>query len=172
MQKDTDENTGTGAEPPALPLQTEFGRVRDVQASDAARIIEMVGKLAQHHDDVAAISPDLLRRDVFGAAPWIYILVAETRDALIGYVALCGLSRLQFGQRGMDMHHLFIEDGWRGHGVGRSLVAASKIKAINLSCSYMTVSTHPDNHKAQAFYRALGFACSTPLPRFSLQLAA
>lgn len=69
------------------------------------------------------------------------------------------------------MHHLFTEAAFRGRGVGRSLVEASKITATALSCGYMTVGTHPDNHEAQAFYESLGFQRKDAHPpRFSIQL--
>ncbi|WP_182912809.1 GNAT family N-acetyltransferase [Paracoccus onubensis] len=157
----------------SLPLQTEFGVVRCARPTDAERIVQMVGKLAAHHGDTPALTADDLARDVFVANPWIYVLVAEARGELIGYSALCGLTRLQFGWRGMDMHHLFTEAAYRGRGVGRSLIAASKIKAIALSCSYLNVGTNPDNHKAQVFYEILGFERkNTHPPLFSIRLAS
>jgi ribosomal protein S18 acetylase RimI-like enzyme len=155
----------------SLPLQTDFGTVRCACPADAERIVQMVGNLASHHSDTPAITADDLIRDVFGVNPWIYMLVAEAGNELIGYVALCGLTRLQFGLRGMDMHHLFTEAAFRGRGVGHSLVEASKIRAIALSCHYLTVGTHPDNHRAQSFYEALGFERKDAHPpRFSIQL--
>ncbi|WP_313353143.1 GNAT family N-acetyltransferase [Paracoccus sp. (in: a-proteobacteria)] len=155
----------------SLPLQTDFGMVRCALPTDAERIVQMVGTLASHHGDTPAITINDLARDVFGVNPWIYVLVAQAGKDLIGYAALCGLTRLQFGLRGMDMHHLFTEAAFRGRGVGQRLVEASKIKAISLSCSYLTVGTHPNNHRAQAFYAALGFERKDAHPpRFSMQL--
>ena len=157
----------------SLTLQTKFGSVRCARVADTERIISMVEKLAAHHDDTPALTADALIRDIIGVNPWIYVLVAEAQDELIGYAALCGLTRLHFGLRGMDIHHLFTEAAFRGRGVGRNLVAASKIKAIALSCSYLTVGTNPDNHKAQVFYESLGFERKDAHPpRFSIQLGS
>ncbi|MFT4150828.1 MAG: GNAT family N-acetyltransferase [Paracoccaceae bacterium] len=155
----------------SLRLQTDFGTVRSAHLTDAQRIVQMVGMLASHHGDITTITVDELSRDVFGVNPWIYILVAEAGKELVGYAALCRLARLQFGLRGMDMHHLFTEATFRGRGVGHRLVEASKIMATSLSCSYLTVGTHPDNRRAQAFYAALGFERKDAHPpRFSIQL--
>jgi GNAT superfamily N-acetyltransferase len=133
----------------------------------------MVGKLAAHHGDTSILRPADIERVVFGPTPWIYVLVAETASDLVGSAAMCGLIRLQLGMRGIDMHHLFTEAAFRGQGVGRSLVDACKIKALSLSCGYMTVGTHPDNHAAQAFYEALGFERGNGSPpRFSIQLGS
>jgi len=86
---------------------------------------------------------------------------------------MCGLIQLQFGARGMDMHHLFTEPDFRGRGVGRSLVYACKVEAKSLSCRYLAVGTHPNNHEAQAFYSSLGFERrDAHPPRFSIRLDA
>lgn len=154
-----------------LPLHTDFGMVRSARSEDTERVVQMVGKLTTHHGDTPALTADDLARDLFGENPWIYVLVAEAGDDLVGYAAICGLIRLQFGMRGMDLHHLFTEAAFRGRGVGHSLVEACKLKAISLSCRYLTVGTHPDNHKAQSFYEGLGFERKDAHPpRFSIQL--
>jgi GNAT superfamily N-acetyltransferase len=155
----------------SLPLKTGFGIVRCASPADANRVVQMIEKLARHHGDTPAITTDDLFRDVFGVNPWIHALVAEADGDLIGYAALCGLTQLQFGLRGMDLHHLFTEVTFRDRGVGHNLVEACKIKAISLSCSYLTVSTHPDNHRAQTFYATLGFERrDAHPPRFSIRL--
>lgn len=154
-----------------LPLKTGFGLIRFARRTDAERIVEMAGKLANHHGDTPTLTVDDLIRDISGKNPWLYVLVAEADGELVGYAGLCRLIQLQFGLRGMDMHHLFTEASLRGQGVGHSLVDASKITARALSCSYMAVGTHPDNHKAQAFYEKLGFERRDAHPtRFSIRL--
>ena len=155
----------------SLSLPTTFGVIRSARPADSQRILQMIGQLAAHHGDTATLTHDDLSRDLFGEKPWISIVVAEMGDKLIGYAAMCGLIQLQFGARGMDMHHLFAEAAFRGLGVGRSLVEACKIEAITLSCRYLTVGTHPDNHEAQAFYMSLGFERrDAHPPRFSIKL--
>ena len=140
-----------------LPSFADFGAVRRARVADAARIVEMVGALAAHHGDASTLTADDLTRDAFGRRPWIHVLVADTGAALAGYAVLYGLVQLQFGARGMEMHHLFTEAGFRGRGVGCSLVDACKIEAISHACRYLAVSTDPDNRDAQAFYEARGF---------------
>ena len=151
--------------------ETSFGLVREACSTDMVCILRMVQSLAAHHGDEAKLTSDDLTRDAFSDDPWISILVAEANGELAGYAVLCGLIKFQFGERGMDMHHLFVERGFRGLGIGRSIVAACKIKAASLSCRYLAVGTHPDNTDAQAFYTSLGFQPrdSHP-PRFSIRL--
>lgn len=158
-------------EPPQLPLLTGFGVIRRTRPSDIGRIVQMVECLAAHHGDRAELTSDQLARDLFGETPWIFALVAEAEGQLVGSAAMCGMIRLQLGMRGMDLHHLFTEAGLRGRGIGRCLIEACKIEAAAMSCRYMTVGTHPDNLKAQAFYTSLGIERrDAHPPRFVIQL--
>lgn len=145
--------------------------IRPATPADLAELLTMVHALARHHDDTPDVTEADLARDLFGAPPWLQVLVAEEGRRLAGYAALQSLSQLQFGRRGMDLHHLFVQPAARGLGLGRALVSASIAHATALGCRYLTVSTHPDNHAAQAFYLALGFAArSAGAPRFALAL--
>lgn len=140
---------------------------RDAVQTDVPRLLFMVRALAAHHDDIPKVSAESLERDVFGEIPWLYIVVLEVNKEIAGYAALCPLAQLQDGVRGIDMHHLFINDGFRGRGLGRQLIEATVQKAADLSCTYMMVGTHPDNRNAQAVYLACGFDERTGAhPRF------
>ncbi len=157
--------------PLPLPVPTGFGVIRRAGATDLERIVQMVTQLAKHHGDTPTVTHDDLVRDVFCSDPWIFIVVAEMDKELIGYAAMCGSVQLQFGARGMDIHHLFTEARFRRQGVGQRLVEACKIEATSLSCRYLTVGTHPKNHEAQRFYMSLGFERrDAHPPRFSIPL--
>ena len=140
--------------------------IRSVQEADLPCVLEMIHALAAHHGDSAATTLDDLRRDMLGPSAWVQALVAPG----LGYAALTPLVQLQFGVRGMDLHHLFIVPAARGRGVGRALVAASKAHAKAQGCRYLAVGTHPENRAAQQMYLALGFdALERPGPRFRMK---
>jgi ribosomal protein S18 acetylase RimI-like enzyme len=141
---------------PSLPHLSTFGQVRMAHPSDADAVVEMAHKLAAHHGDTASLSHADLLGQAFSDPPWIYLIIAEADSLPVGYV-LCGLLQPYFGARSFDMHHLFAETAFRGRGVGTSLVEACKLKAKEMSCAYLTVSTHPENLAAQRFYEAKGF---------------
>lgn len=148
-------------------------RVRDAEPIDAARIVEMVEALAAHHGDSANVSLGELLRDIFGPTPWIYAVVAEDEaGVVIGYAVLSPLVKLQFGQRGLDLHHLYVAPSERGRGVGAALITAAKDKARALRCSYLAVVADPSNLAAQAFYDAQGFERRPSYPpRFVYRIA-
>jgi GNAT superfamily N-acetyltransferase len=146
--------------------------VRKAVLDDIPRLLVMVHKLAQHHGDVATVSAEQLQRDMFGEHLWVRGLIATAAEKPIGYAIMCPLVQIQFGARGMDMHHLFVESEWRGKGVGHLLTVACLQEAKELGCKYMAVGTHPDNIAAQNFYSAQGFEHVSKFgPRYRKSLA-
>ncbi|MGC1495532.1 MAG: GNAT family N-acetyltransferase [Sulfitobacter sp.] len=142
-------------------------------ASDLPAVLDMIHALAAHHDDVATLSLGTLRRDVLGDAPWIKLIIAQSGPELLGYAALYPLAQLQFGVRGMDMHHLFVKADARGRGVGKALIKASIDHAKAAQCRFLMVGTHPDNLPAQQMYISAGFSSMPePGPRFRMKFDA
>ena len=147
--------------------------IRPAKAGDLPQVLEMIRALAAHHGDCATLTHQTLERDVLCDTPWITVLVAETLGGMLGYAALCPLVQLQFGLRGMDMHHLYVVPEVRGQGIGSALIHASIAQAGRKGCRYMTVGTNPENTIAAEVYRAAGFeALPPPGPRFGVRLGA
>ncbi len=128
----------------------------------------MIRDLAAHHGDEMPLTLDQLDQE---GRDWHRILVARADDNVVGYASLLPLGQLQFGVRGMDLHHLFVASEHRGEGIGSALIAASIGLSRALSCQYLTVGTHPDNKVAAQIYLKAGF---DPLPnsgpRFRMRL--
>ncbi len=131
--------------------------IRAAKRHDLPELNEMIAALAAHHNDAAAITPEKLERDLFGDMPWITAIVADTGEGLIGYAILVPLYRAQEGDRGMDVHHLFVRDGHRGHGIGQHLVARARELARNAGCGYLSVSAATGNFAAHRFYEQMDF---------------
>ena len=131
--------------------------IRPAALPDLPALLVLVEALTRHHGDEPRATLDSLARDFFGAEPWFRVLVAELGGLVVGYAALLPRARLGFGQRGLDLHHLFVARGCRGRAIGAALVAASVDLAKESGCDYMVVGTHADNAAAQAYYPRLGF---------------
>ncbi|MDB5660302.1 MAG: hypothetical protein JWS10_2917 [Cypionkella sp.] len=146
--------------------------IRAATPADLPQLCTMVHALADYHGDTATATVADLRRDLFGATPWLHALVFAEPRRLLGYAALTQLARVQYGQRGMDLHHLYVCTDYRGDGIGKALLAATLDYARHNNASYVTVTTLPGNAIAQAFYLAQGFqpAPTTGL-RYALNLA-
>jgi ribosomal protein S18 acetylase RimI-like enzyme len=160
---------------------------RNARKADLPQLLDMVCLLARHHHDTPELTLEQLRALIFGPDKWISVIVAEqipgtgpgtatasdagtppvsgacvdtgtgTGPVLVGYAALCPRIQLQLGLRGIDLHHLFVRHNMRAQGVGSLLVKAAEKMARARGCSYMAVSTHPENITAQHIYLAQGF---------------
>ncbi|WP_222869336.1 Aminoglycoside N(6')-acetyltransferase type 1 [Roseobacter fucihabitans] len=148
-----------------------YGMIRPAREHDLEVVRDMISSLASHHGDVATLTSAQLARDILGPRPWVRVLLAECRGVCIGYVALCPLSKMQFGMRGMDLLNLYVVPDARRTGVAKALIKASQDVAEQEKCDFLAVGTHPDNTVAQDIYRALGFdSLEAPGPRFSIAL--
>lgn len=136
--------------------------IREVREADHPALIAMIGRLSEHHDKPATITPEILARDLEGPAPWFYGLIAERDGVPAGYALLIRVYFAQFGDRGMDLHHLYVEPELRGAGLGKRLVRAAIDKALEMGCVYFRVNANLDNPGAQRFYRSLGMRRSDP----------
>lgn len=148
--------------------------IRPARRSDCRAVTRMIEELAKHHGDVPLISEDALRASVFTTEPWLTILVAEREERLVGYAGLVRGFKLHFGQRTLDLHHLYIAPNMRGKGVGRQLIDASASTARALDCVELTVGTLSQNIAAQSAYAACGFAKrqSTGSVKFVMDLSS
>ncbi len=144
---------------------------RRADVSDIPTLLEMVSALAAHHGDHAELSSDELTTLAFSDQPWITLIVAEFENQIAGYAALCPLIQLQWGKKGMDVHHLFVKDTFRKRGIGSRLIDAAVNESLRQGCSYITVGTHPDNTAAQMVYQACGFRLvASSSPRFRREI--
>jgi GNAT superfamily N-acetyltransferase len=142
--------------------------IRAATPADLPQLVAMITALAAHHDDSATVTEASLSRDLFGPTPWLQMLVSETAGTLNAYLALTQLARLQWGQRGMDIHHLYVANTLRGTGLGSRLIAAAVETARVQDCSYLTVTALESNAAAQDFYTRRGF---TPAPALGHRFA-
>ncbi len=149
------------------PISTRRAKTKDLPA-----VLTMIHALGEHHGDTASLTLQALERDVLGDTPWITLIVAQNSEELLGYAALCPLAQLQFGVRGMDMHHLFVQPNARRSGVGQRLIDASIAETKAMGCQYIMVGTHPENRPAQEIYLTAGFSVvPAPGPRFRMKFA-
>ncbi len=132
--------------------------IRPATPADLTALAEMIHLLAAHHGDTAKTTPDSLQRDLFGPMPVTSVLLAFGPSGPVGYAALTRGVQLQSASRTMDMHHLFVKNGFRGKGLGQALTKASCDLARIEGCAYITVSAAPSNTLAKAFYPSMGFA--------------
>ena len=111
--------------------------IRRALHADAASLLVMIVDLARHHGEEPRASLAALEQDLFGPAPWASALVAEQEGSLLGYAILCRIYRAQSGERGIDLHHLFVAERARGVGLGQRLVETALDEARTRGCAYL-----------------------------------
>jgi GNAT superfamily N-acetyltransferase len=146
--------------------------IRPITPADLPQVLDLVQALAKHHGDTPQASLDSLSRDLFGPVPWAQGLVADEDGVLQAYALLMPLMRAHFGQRGMDLHHLFVAEPARGAGLGTAMIRAVRAYVLAQGCDYLTVSTQEANAEARDFYIHHGFSAAPPSPwRFRMDLS-
>lgn len=121
-----------------------------------------MARLLRQSDAVAArlypgeyrrpITPDYLDR------PGTYLLVARWDGAAVG---LCVIFDREDGSA--ELKRMIVEDGFRGIGIGRALVAAADAMARTLGATALLLEVGIHNHEAQALYARSGYQ---PCPPF------
>ena len=132
--------------------------IRPARLEDVPQLVIMITALAAHHGDAAETSPEHLERDLFGPHPWVTVFVADAgNEGLIGYAILVPLYRAQEGKRGMEVHHLYVANGHRGHGIGQHLIDRARTHAQKAGCDFLSVSAATGNFAAHRFYEQMDF---------------
>lgn len=146
---------------------------RPVGAGDVPAVLVMVGALSAHHGDEAETTAEALARDLLGESPWMRGILAEVDGRPAGYAVTHPAGRLQRGERTLNLHHLWVEPGSRGRGVGRALVAAVEDQAAAAGCAAVVVDVEAENEVARRLYASLGFEdIGRPAPRLRKALEA
>ncbi len=133
--------------------------VRAAVAADAAGIVALIRQLAafERSGMVPALTEDAVLRDCFGPQPRFSVLLAEGEGRVRGGVVLLDAYSSWAGKPAMFVHDLYVEDGARGRGIGRELLAAAARLAVERDCCRLDVNVLSWNRSARAFYEGLGF---------------
>ncbi|SFI24801.1 GNAT family N-acetyltransferase [Jannaschia pohangensis] len=131
---------------------------RPLTPLDAAELLPLVQGLAAHHGDVSGATVATLSRDLDDDWFWGVGVGAP----LVGYALVQRHAKAQDGERGADLHHLFVDPRFRRQGHARRLIAAAEASARARGCSYMVIGAHVGNETAKSAYVAAGYAFNAP----------
>lgn len=142
--------------------------VRRAEASDAQEIIRLIDALAAFvKAPPTRLTADEIRRDGFGPEARLVCFLAELDGRAVGYaLAYPGFSS-DHGGRGLHLADLYVEQGLRGQGVGRDLMAAVARHGRGFGALWMVWDVWVENRSAKSFYRALG---AKPYPEVEIMV--
>jgi GNAT superfamily N-acetyltransferase len=142
----------------------EITRIRNDDLPDLARLYR---QLQPSEQSVAAMTATLAK---IGGDPRHVLLAARVEGRLVG--SLLGVAcQMLYGRcrSFMVVEDVVVDEDWRRHGIGRSLMQTIERHARELDCSYIILLTDADRVESRAFYTALGYN-SDPYTGFKKRL--
>ena len=116
----------------------------------------MANALNRHERLPQRFTPATIRRDAFRRPRRIRIVVAEADRRLVGYAATLDGYNTDLAAPELFMLDLFVAARWRGHGIGRALVARVAHETVRRRLVSLQWGVRASNVRAKRFYRRLG----------------
>jgi GNAT superfamily N-acetyltransferase len=135
---------------------------RPATPADAEEIVAMIRELAvfEKLEHMVAITPELLRSQLFGARPAaeavIVEAVSEARREPIAFALYFHNFSTFLGRPGLYLEDLYVRSAWRGRGVGKALLRHLGALAVARGCGRFEWSVLDWNTRAIDVYRSIG----------------
>lgn len=129
--------------------------IRRIEITDASLVLDLVNALNAVTDDLpVAVGADTVA--AFLVSDRLYGFLAEANGAAIGFVIGEDCITTDVLEPGSYMSDLYVQDDWRGQGVGRHLVDAFAAEAEARGGTHIWWASMRENHTARRAYRAYG----------------
>jgi GNAT superfamily N-acetyltransferase len=132
--------------------------LRSATRDDVPVILRFIRGLAEYerlaHECVA--TEERLVRTLFGDRPAAEVRLAFMDDTPVGFALFFHNYSTFLAQPGVYLEDLYVEPAWRGHGVGRALLASLAALAVERQCGRLEWSVLDWNRDAIGFYESLG----------------
>ena len=134
--------------------------IRPATVDDVPLIRQLIAELAEYERlaDAAVATDDGLRAQLFGAQPAAEVLIGEVDGQPAGFALFFHNFSTFLGKRGLYLEDLFVRPEFRGHGLGKHLMATLARLAVQRDCGRFEWSVLDWNELAIAFYRRIGAA--------------
>lgn len=133
-------------------------KFRETIKEDSALILSFIRKLAEYeklaHECVA--TEDDIRISLFGESPKAFCIIAEANDKPVGF-ALCFYNYSTFqGKAGIYIEDLFVDEEYRGHGIGKGFFKFLALKAKEENLGRIQWWVLDWNEPSINFYKKMG----------------
>lgn len=133
--------------------------VRLYQEPDKDELMNMVLSLYTEDSSPVEMNAEKIERTIqklMGNTDEGAILMIESGSTIVGYTILINYWSNELGGNIVNIDELFIKPGFRGKGIATNLIKQLINKRIYGSIAIQLEVT-PDNNKAAALYRKIGF---------------
>ncbi|PYV48968.1 MAG: GNAT family N-acetyltransferase [Acidobacteria bacterium] len=114
----------------------ELLNIHPITRDEVPALLALIRALAAYEKKphkVVATEADLLR-DLFGPQPKFRALIAEWNGKPAGYASFFNFYSTYEGRAALFLEDLFVLEEFRGHGIGKSLLAAVAKLALDEGC--------------------------------------
>jgi GNAT superfamily N-acetyltransferase len=133
-------------------------RVTAATTGDVPQLLRMTRALAAYEKvphQVSASEADL-REALFGPRPMAEAAIGYVDDEPAGMIVFFATFSTFVGRPGLYVEDIFVDEKWRGRGLGRELMAYAAQAAVERGCARLEWSVLNWNEPAIGFYRGLG----------------
>lgn len=133
-------------------------KIRVVTRNDVSNLLSLIRALAAYEKKPHAVvttEADLLR-DAFGPHPKFRSLIAEWDGEPAGYASFFYFYSTYKGRAALFLEDLFVLEKFRGHGLGKDMLAAVAKLALDEGCFGLRWEVLDWNRPAIDFYEKLG----------------
>lgn len=137
-------------------------KIRPAKPNEVSLILSFIQKKSEFDRKIGAyfgvlkVTEDKIRKTIFGAVPFSYVLFAENSEFVFGY-ALYGFKYSSFvGQPSIWLDDLYVDEERRNQGAGRALMNYLAQVAKDNDCTHLSWTADARNTRGLNFYHRLG----------------
>jgi GNAT superfamily N-acetyltransferase len=132
--------------------------IRSCQPDDVATLLSLVRGLAEyeHLEAYVRATEDDLRAHLFGPRPSATAILAEVDGVAAGFALYFPTFSSFRGRQGVWLEDIFVRPEYRGHGIGKALIATVARIAVETGSGRLEWCVLDWNEPAIGFYRGLG----------------
>ena len=132
--------------------------IREARSGDAALVMEFIRALANYeklaHDVVT--NEREIAAALFGPQPRVFCDIAEWNGEAAGFAVWFYNFSTFRGRHGIYLEDLFVKPDFRGHGIGKALLANLARRAVEQNCARVDWSVLDWNKPSIDFYEEIG----------------
>lgn len=136
--------------------------IRLIEHDDLELVVPLIREFATHEDlaDQCEITVERLDAAMFGANAMVEGLITFDSDRPIGYALFAPTFSSFRGQCSMYVDDLYVNDAYRGKGIGRAMLQQVASIAAGRGFERIDFLVLENNTEAIEFYKSLGAVCN------------
>ncbi len=128
-----------------------------MNSDDAMTIASMSQRLSNSEEKATREDAQFIRDHATGPKKIVSIWVAVDQNKIAGFVACRNWASFGMKAKVCQIDLLYIDEEYRGFGIGEDLLEYVKLEAIESGCKRLDIQTEASNEDSNALYKKFGF---------------